>query len=531
MWLRPTRSGSPPDLPVGNPLLGDSFGICLQSDICYNKAIEVVLATSWPARFGAPCRDETLVAVGPWGDESLKAQVAVRKLIVGALVLAAIVFFGLRVNDAMVRRREIPAMAGGQAGARQMAPGQARQGQGAEGQNGQGRNGQGQSGQRQGGSGRMGQGLEAPSVQAEPVGRGSVIETALFSGTLEPQYQVDVFSRRAGRLASVRVALGQRVRKGDAIATVEHSDLLLQQRQSAASLAASKASYRKAEAQRDKVATDFERVKLLFEQRATTGQELRNATDQLKEADLQLEVARAQLDQAEANAALVQMQLDETKTTAPVSGVIIKTVGVAGSQVTTSTPVATIAAVDPIEVVFAVPEKEIGRLAPGQAFSIRVDAFPDQSFSGRIATLGATVDTQTRTIAVRGRVPNPNLSLRSGMFARVELAIGRRDNVVAVSREALLTRGQGYQVCVIAGGIAQIRPVKLGVQGRDKVEILEGVREGETVAVVGQQQLRDGQEVRTVGSSERAGRGGQAGQGAPQRPPAGAAGEQGGNRR
>lgn len=425
-----------------------------------------------------------------------------RKFVVGALVLVSVGFLGVRIGEAIAARRAVAALArSGQPGARQgMTGGAARAGQPGGGQFGGGQRGPGQAGARPSWPGQGGRG-EAVSVQVEPVGKGPVEEAVVLSGSLEPQYQVDVFSRRAGRLSRVIVKEGQRVRVGDPLFSVDHSDLLLQEQQAVAGLAASRANYRKAEAQRDKIAGDLERVKLLYDQRASTQQELRNVTDQLHEAEMQLEVAKAQLGQAEANLAMVKLQLDQVNTAATVSGVVIRTFGVAGSQVTTTAPVATLAGLDPIEVAFAVAEKDIGRLRVGQDFSLSVDAFPGETFRGKITSLGAVVEASTRTLPVRGRVANPELRLRPGMFARVDLVVGQKANVLTVPREALLSRSDGFYVFVVADGIAEARPVKIGVQGKERVEILDGLAEGDPVAVVGQQQLRDGQAVRAVSSS------------------------------
>lgn len=414
----------------------------------------------------------------------METQRSVRNLVVGLLVLVGVGFLGVRIGEVIATRQAVTTTA---------RPGQ---------------NGARPGGMGPGGGGR---GAEAVAVEVQPIARGAVEETTVLSGSLEPQYQVDVFSRRAGRLARMNVREGQRVRTGEPLAAVEHSDLLLQQQQAVAGLAASKASYRKTEAQRDKVAADYERVKLLYEQRASTQQELRNVTDQLREAEIQLEVAKAQLQQAESNVAIVKLQLNQVNTEASVSGVVIRTFGVVGSQVTTSTPVATIAGVDPIEVVFSVAEKDIGRLRAGQDFSVSVDAYPEEIYRGKITSLGAVVEAATRTLPVRGRVPNSALRLRPGMFARVTLTVGQKNNVLCVPREALLTSATGgAYVFVVTDGVAEMRPVTVGIQGRERVEILTGLKEGEPVAVVGHQQLRDGQVVRTL-----------AGPGKPERRPSG----------
>ncbi|MGE5623838.1 MAG: efflux RND transporter periplasmic adaptor subunit [Methanocella sp.] len=435
-----------------------------------------------------------------------------RNLILTAMVLLAVGFLGVRIGQALATREALSSPGGQRTAGR------------APGGNGQGGPA---SGRGQAGPNRPGGRMEAVAVQVEPVRLGTVEELAVLSGSLEPQYQVDVFSKRAGRLASLRVSQGQRVKVGDPVATVEHSDLLLQEQEAAASLAASRAGYRKAEAQREKVAADYERVKLLYSQRASTQQEFRNAEDQLREAGLQVEVAKAQWEQAEANAALVKLQLQQVAMDAPVSGVVIRTYGVVGSQVTTSTPVITIAAVDPIEVGFAVAEKDIGRLAVGQPFTVAVDAFPSETFAGQITSLGAVVDAETRALAVRGRVANPGLRLRPGMFARVSLVVGRKDNVVTLPREALMTRTAGAYVFVVADGTAATRPVTVGVQGRERVEVLKGLKEGELVVVLGQQQLREGQQVRAVSGATPPGAAG----GAPRRARPGGATGQGGGRR
>jgi RND family efflux transporter MFP subunit len=356
-----------------------------------------------------------------------------------------------------------------------------------------------------GAQGRKGGGGESVAVQVEPATKGSVEEAVVLSGSLEPQYQVDVFSRRAGRLSRLSVKEGQRVKAGDPIAAVDYADLVLQRQQAEAGLAASRATFRKAEAQREKAAGDYDRVKALFDQRAMTPQELRNAADQLKEAQIQSEVAKAQMQQSEANVALVKLQQDQVAIVATTTGVITRTFGVVGTQVTTSSPVATIAGVDPIEVAFSVAEKDLGRLRVGQVFAVSVDAFPNESFPGKITSLGTVIDASTRTLSVRGRIENPDLRLRSGMFARVELVVGRKDDVVALPREALMSGPAGFYVFVVTDGVARTRPVTLGVQGRDRVEILDGLKLGEPVAVVGQQQLRDAQQVRAVSSASLSG--------------------------
>lgn len=331
------------------------------------------------------------------------------------------------------------------------------------------------------------------SVRAEPVRVGTVEEIAMLSGTLGPRYEVDVFPRRGGRLLSVAVEVGDQVVPGDVLAVVEHTDLLLQERQAAAGLAVARASLQRATSQLERAQAEYDRAVLLRSGGAATEQELRNAANQLQEAEIQREVTAAQLEQSETSHQLIQLQLNQVHIDTPVAGVVIARPVVAGSQVGTSTSVAVVAGLDPIEVVFYVPERDIGRLQLGQRFVLDVDAYPRERFTGEVASLGASIDQRTRSVAVRGSVPNPDLRLRPGMFARVELVIERSDTALWLPREALMTGSAGYYVFVAQNDRAMTRMIEVGIQGRDRFQVLSGLTEGELVISVGQQAVRNGQ--------------------------------------
>jgi membrane fusion protein (multidrug efflux system) len=333
----------------------------------------------------------------------------------------------------------------------------------------------------------MGPRLERITVQVEAVGRGDVEEIAVLSGTLEPQFQVDIHPRLAGPLAQLAVEVGQRVEAGDLIGVIDNTDL-----------AASRAGYRRSQSQVERLREDYERTKELYQRRAATQQELEQKANQLKEGEIQLEIAGAQLEQAEANFALVELQLDRVRVTTPVAGVVMETGALPGANVGTGTALATVAAIDPIDVVFSIPERQIQRIALDQELTIQFDAYPGEFFPGRVTRLGSSIDPRTRTLTVRAAIPNPQLRLRPGMFARVELVMERREDVITIPTEAVLTRTTGQYVFLAEDNMALLRPVTLGVQGRERVEITAGLVEGELVVTVGQQQLREGQPVEAI---------------------------------
>ena len=133
---------------------------------------------------------------------------------------------------------------------------------------------------------------------------------------------------------------------------------------------------------------------------------------------------------------------------------------------------------DSLEVVFNVPERDINKIKLGQKLLISTDAFPGRQFEGVVHHLEAAIDPQTRTMAVRGRVANPQLQLRPGMSARVEIVLDRKENILAVPREAIMLLAGGSYVYTVQENRAKLQKVKTGVEGRERVEIVEGLREG-----------------------------------------------------
>ena len=124
-------------------------------------------------------------------------------------------------------------------------------------------------------------------------------------------------------------------------------------------------------------------------------------------------------------------------------------------------------------------------IAPGQDAAVRVNAYPDKVFRGKVAFVYPTVTPETRTARVRIELPNPGRLLKPDMYANVELAIRQRgEKRLTVSDSAVLDSGARQVVLVQRGeGKFEPREVKLGQRGEGMVEVLEGLKEGETVVV------------------------------------------------
>jgi Cu(I)/Ag(I) efflux system membrane fusion protein len=167
--------------------------------------------------------------------------------------------------------------------------------------------------------------------------------------------------------------------------------------------------------------------------------------------------------------------------TAPISGYIVRKDVAQGTYVQPGTPLFEIADLSTVWVLADVYERDIGRVSVGQAARVRVEAYPEQPFVGQVGFIFPAVDPNTRTLRVRVVLDNKELKLRPGMYGNVTLEVGKADGVV-VPVEALVDTGD-YQYVFLAkeGGRFEPRRVRAGARANGKIQIVQGVQEGDLV--------------------------------------------------
>jgi multidrug efflux pump subunit AcrA (membrane-fusion protein) len=181
----------------------------------------------------------------------------------------------------------------------------------------------------------------------------------------------------------------------------------------------------------------------------------------------------------------------------PLSGVIGRIPVDLGTSVTPQTPVATVVDLSQAEIRLDVPEKYLPILSPGLKCRISVDAYPGETFVGEVVQVSPVLDIETRTAPAEIVIPNPDHRLKPGMFARVKIAARTFSGVPTISQEALVGRAPDAAVFLVEGEVARLRKVVLGFKQGSRLQIAEGLSGGETVIVMGQQRLQDGDRVRT----------------------------------
>ncbi len=209
--------------------------------------------------------------------------------------------------------------------------------------------------------------------------------------------------------------------------------------------------------------------------------------------------ARLRLENAIAALATKQAVIEKKRITAPFSGWLgIRQVDL-GEYLQPGAAIVPLEALDPVYVDYSLPERYLSQVALGQALEVEVQAFPGETFSGRISALNPGIDPGTRSLQIRATLENPQSRLRPGMFAEVRTVLPLRPAALTLPQTAITYNPYGDSVFVIqqgeTGPSVQRRQVETGEVRNGRVEIVQGLQAGELVVVAGQVKLRNGQAV------------------------------------
>jgi membrane fusion protein (multidrug efflux system) len=289
-------------------------------------------------------------------------------------------------------------------------------------------------------------------------------------GSLRSDESVQITSEIAGRVAEANFLEGGFVNAGDVLAKLD--DALAQ-----AELADAQARYDLAEANNDRA-----------KQLSRTGNVTEKAID---EAATNFEIARAALE-------LQKVRLSKHTITAPFAGRVGLRRVSPGGFIAIGTTIVNLEKIDFLKVDFKLPELLLSSVAVGQTVDVVVDALPDRIFAGEIYAIDPLVDVNGRALALRARLPNADLALRPGLFARVLVKGKQTREVVLAPESAIVPRGGETFVFRIDAGNAIETKVKLGERRGSEVEILEGVLPNTQLVTAGQLKLRNGSPVEVI---------------------------------
>lgn len=350
----------------------------------------------------------------------------------------------------------------------------------AAGPQGGGRGNQGGGGFGGFGPGGGGGGMRVPmTVELGTLTRGKVAAYLTVVGNLIGQQTVDIAPRTGGRLLSVNVQLGDRVRRGQTLAKVEDREIVEQVRQAEASQEVSKATIRQREADLKVAEVNFERSKNLYSRQLLAKQALDDAESRYLAALAQLDLSKAQLTQNEARLEELRINLQNTAVVSPVDGFVGKRNVDPGAMVNTNTAIASVVDISRLRLVANVVEKDLRMVTAGDTAVVEVDAYPGEKFSGKIARVSPVLDPATRTAVMEVEIPNGDGRLKPGMYARINLTVEEHTNALVIPKTAVVDYSNQRGVWVPDDGDrAMFVPLKLGIENSEFIEVLDGLKEG-----------------------------------------------------
>ena len=417
-----------------------------------------------------------------------------RKFVVIAIVVAVVggaaAYFGVFSRGAAAGQE-----AGGQGGA----------------QPGRGGRGGGQGGPGGGGFGGPGGGMpRVPmTVEVGTVKRGNVAAHLTVVGNLIGKQTVAIAPRTGGRLLSVNVQLGDRVRRGQVLAKVEDREIVEQVRAAEASQEVAKATIRQREADLNVAKLNFDRSKNLFERQLLAKQALDDAESRYLAAVAQLDLSTAQLSANAARLEELRINLQHTSVASPVDGFVASRTVDPGAMVNTNTSIASVVDISRLRLVVNVVEKDLRMVSAGDVAEVEVDAYPGEKFHGTIARVAPVLDPATRTAQMEVEIPNTDNKLKPGMYARINLTVEERKGALIAPKTAVIDFENRRGVWMPnEENRAKFVPVELGIDGGDHVEILGGLKEGDRFVTTGAAAVRNNDQLIIAGQAGPGGPGG-----------------------
>lgn len=283
------------------------------------------------------------------------------------------------------------------------------------------------------------------------------------TGSVLANESLELKSEVSGKITSISFREGKQVKKGDLLIQTDDDEILAQ---------LTKQKYNR------KLNEDNEfRQRKLLEKDAISQEEYDNALNRLNttEADIQL----------------LETQLSKTRIRAPFDGVIGLRFVSEGAYISSSTVIATLYNISPAKIDFAIPGRYSTQVAPGKKirFTIESDL---KIYEGEVYAIEPRIDPDTRTLKIRALADNKNGNLLPGQFVKVELILQSSENAILVPTEAVIPEQEGKKVYVLENGKAKEVKVETGIRTANMLEILSGLKSGDTLLTTGILQLRAG---------------------------------------
>ena len=331
--------------------------------------------------------------------------------------------------------------------------------------------------------GKKDESFGAAPVKVYRVQRQKISEKLFFTGVIQAMNKINVTPDIGGKIAKIHVEEGDRVQKGQLLAELDTRAVRLQLDQAQAALAVAEANYNDAQ-------KNMERMERLKKEDAASDQ-------QYEKVKLAFEAADAQLKQARAAVNLARYNLDVSLMKAPFSGVVASKNAEVGEVInpmmggfSPTSGVLTLMDFSRVKIEIDATQQDIIRIKKGQPAQLRVTALPDRIFQGRVSIVNITADPVSKKFKVEVTVDNPDLALKPNTFGEVSLEVSTHEHALVIPQKAVLENKYAFRVK--NDNTVERVELSFGLQNSDRIEVVNGLKEGDLVVVEGNFGLEDG---------------------------------------
>ncbi len=358
-----------------------------------------------------------------------------------------------------------------------------------------------------------------PVVPVTKVTRSELSNDLSLTGEFQPFQEVDLMAKVSGYLQSIRVDIGDQVREGETLATLEIPEMEDDMTRAIAAVQAAEADVataqddlKRATASHEIAHLSYTRIEDVNKKEAglVPKQDIDVVHSRDLESEAQLAMAQSRLRSAEQHSQMAISEQARVKTlgkytqiVAPFSGVITKRYANKGSMIQAGTssqtqamPVVRLSQNNLLRLMLPVPESNVPLIHTGETVQVNVPSI-GKTFPGHVTRFSKSVQTSTRTMDTEVDVPNPGFSLVPGMYASVVLRTQQHSNALSVPVDAIDRTGDSTTVYAVdSSGVIHVSQVKLGIETPQQIEILSGLKEGDIVVVGRHSGLQEGSKVR-----------------------------------
>ncbi|MGK9475297.1 efflux RND transporter periplasmic adaptor subunit [Melioribacter sp. OK-6-Me] len=326
----------------------------------------------------------------------------------------------------------------------------------------------------------------------------SISSYIIVTGSLESNNDAVLISKVNETVEDIIAEPGQKVRKGDLL--IKLNDKIQRQNYNVAI-----AALNSAKAQLELTQKEYERQNKLYEENAISTQQFDQIKTTFKNAKLLLE-------QAEAQAKLAEEQLQFCYVRSPIDGIVASVYVEKNQMVGAGQQLVRVVGPDKMKSKVFVTGSDIYRVKLGQETMIKIPVLKDRVFKGKVVNIDYALDNFSKSVEVEIELANGKDEIKSGMFAEFNIEVEKKEDVITIPQTALIPQTivqtnletglqntvKRYFVFVVENGKAKLKEVTKGIEEAGRAEITSGLTEGDTIIVVGQNIVKDGQKVNVI---------------------------------